>query len=564
MCGIVGVASPGPMSVQMKEFFTSLLFHDVVRGHHATGVAAIDTMSRDLCVEKRAVPSPLFLEDEKIMENLFAHKHNYNIYIGHNRWATRGAKDSDSNAHPFIHGDIVGVHNGSLHNQKLLDDHKDFEVDSDNLYYHMSKNGLADTVTKTDGAYALCWYDKSDNTLNFIHNGERPLALGKLSNGCYVWASELGMLTWLVRRHKTLSFDTYTEEGVKLQNVYNVKKNVHVKLKFKDNTRQFDGEYEVTEYTPPVFPSTNWTDNDWYGTGRSNWGTSNRYGSDNRTRIVTVAQKNAENALNLFLVGGKSQESCLECKFLGNVKETAPGGSYVATIAIFEYRSKNGMKVVLHSFVYDSALTNGWGDDKIGTIVYCTIGNVNVHNDTMYPSVRNEMLGHSISAVKLTVSRPNRLYCYNEEGAADSKVVPFRGRTTSQQESQASPPSTTEQSQHGASSEDAEVISKLGKLLDEPDGIKDFMKTRVMLANGFTTQGDYIEMMSENGHRCSCCGKKIAELQSNRVYLFEHFDRGEGKTYNYLSCRKICDDDMREVCAEIDKDYDKMYGGSDA
>lgn len=576
MCGIVGVASPGPMSVQMKEFFQSLLFHDVVRGHHATGVAAIDTLDRSLNVEKKAIPSPVFLNDEEIMDNLFHYKHNFNIYIGHNRWATSGAKDADVNAHPFIHGDIVGVHNGSLRNQRLLDDHKDFVVDSDNLFYHLNKNGLGPTVTKTDGAYALCWYDKSDNTLNFIHNGERPLALGKLTNGCYVWASEFGMLTWLVRRHKALAFDTYMEDGVKMQNVYNVAKNKHVKIGFKDKTRQFDGDMEVTEYVPPTFPSTNWTNDDYYGNNRrNNWGTTNNPSTRTvHTPVVTEAEKKAKAAIEMFLAGAKVHDSVLEVKFLGNVKSKVPNGTYVGELALFEYRSKNGMVIKLHSFVYVNAFTANWGDDKIGTKVYVAMGSVCEHNNSTYIEARNDMIGHTISAIKHTLVKPNRLFPYYEEGAADSKVVPFRGKT--QQTTEAGTTSTTEQSQHGASS-DSDLSDRIialeqkeqreraaSALLDKPDGLRDFMKMKVQLANGFTTQGDFIEMMAENHHKCSDCGKKMTDLVSSRIYLFEHFDRQEGKTYNYLSCRKICDEDMREVCAEIDKDYDKLYGGNDA
>ena len=81
MCGIVGVAGTGPASHQMKEFFVQLLQHDEIRGHHATGVAAIDTLSRDLTVEKKAIPASDFIKDKEVLDNLFAHKHNFNIYI---------------------------------------------------------------------------------------------------------------------------------------------------------------------------------------------------------------------------------------------------------------------------------------------------------------------------------------------------------------------------------------------------------------------------------------------------------------------------------------------------
>lgn len=547
MCGIVGVASAGPMTIPMKEFFQSLLFHDVVRGAHATGVAAIDTLDRSLTVEKKAVPSPVFLEMKEEMDNLFNHKHNFNIYIGHNRYATVGDKTKDDNAHPFIHGNIVGVHNGSLRNQSLLDDHKDFVVDSDNLYHHLAKNGLEKTIEKTDGAYALVWYDKSDNSLNFIRNDERPLCIGKLTNGCWVWASEYQMLTWLVRRHKSLQFDTYMEDGVKVQHVYNIKKNTHVKFTFKDKSRQFDGDYEVKEYTPPEFPTRAYEGWDYGNYGRR-YGSHGNSGTTHRVTYQSDAQKESQAILDKFLVGAKVSESKLELRFLGNIQQAQPGSSYKAKIALFEYRSKNGMKVLFHSFIYTNALTQDWGEDMIGATVYGTISSICKISGHTYEGIRNVDLGATLCLSHLSLARPDRMFPYHEEqeGAADNKVVPFRGKT--QQETTQSNPSSTahtgEQSQQGASF--------------------DQRKLRVSLANGFCTQGEFVDIMAENHHRCGECNKTLSQIPSSSLYLFQHFDQYEGKKFDYLMCSLRCHRNMKEVCDAIDEDYAKDYGANNA
>lgn len=221
MCGIVGVASNNKVSSATLELFKSLLLHDVVRGHHATGVAAINTAKNEVGITKEAIPSYEFLEKYEINDDC-------NIYIGHNRWATRGAKDDDENAHPFSHGHITGVHNGSLRDQSLLDNHTDFEVDSDNLFHHLSRRGIEHTAKNLDGAFAIVYYDADDRTLNFMRNSERPLFVAKLSNGSICWASESQMMEWLVCRSKSLSFKMHEGKAM----IYSLAEGVHYKISF--------------------------------------------------------------------------------------------------------------------------------------------------------------------------------------------------------------------------------------------------------------------------------------------------------------------------------------------
>lgn len=188
MCGIVGCA--GDVGGKAERMFRMLLELDTVRGPHSTGIAAVRS-TKEVIVAK-GVGTPWDLAETKKYEEIFR---GYNkALIGHNRWATKG-KISKANAHPFEFDTVVGVHNGTLRSVTQLDDHKDFIVDSENLYHHMDRHGVYDTIPKLDGAFALVWYNKDDHTINFVRNTERPL------HYCYsedmktlFWASEEWML----------------------------------------------------------------------------------------------------------------------------------------------------------------------------------------------------------------------------------------------------------------------------------------------------------------------------------------------------------------------------------
>jgi len=570
MCGIVGVASTGPMTVPMKEFFQQLLFHDVVRGHHATGVAAIDTMSRDLTVEKKAVSSPLFLEEKEIMENLFAHKHNFNIYIGHNRWATSGAKDADKNAHPFIHGDVVGVHNGSLRNQRLLDDSKDFIVDSDNLFHQLNKSGLNDTLTKTDGAFALNWYDKKDNTLNFIRNSERPLAIGQLSNGCWVWASEYELLRWLVARHKTLSWATYKEDGQDYIRLFRLEEGQHMRFEFEDKQRKLP-EPRLVKKTLPVFPTQS------YSWSREDYADAYRNTTTTRRHTVhtgpTQYELKTNKILGLFLKDGNNK-SIMEMKFLGIAKEATSTG-YVGSLALFEYQSANGIRVTTHCFCHTNNIAKDWTEDQIGRVVYGEVGSVMEHGASSYKCARNDNVGATISVCNLTETKPNRFYAYCDDDVVaankaakeggNHNVVPFREQATAQTGSEESKDSVIFAS---------ETIDALQALLDEATAQEEAVTEKkpqaalkaeamaqpVILANGRMTTAEYIETMTLNAARCCECSHPLSALPTTKVYLYRHFDRDDGVTHDYLTCRLLCNKKLIEHCNALDADYEQQYG----
>ncbi len=194
ICGLVGMA--GNLTIKHDKVLKDLLVMDSLRGQHSVGVAAIGLGSAEIF--KRAVlPADFFT-----MKGFNAiMKWNNSVYIGHNRYATQG-KINSVNAHPFEHGNIVGAHNGTLRQQNLLPDHKDFEVDSENIIHSINKLGIKETHTKLNGAFALTYFDFEEDRLCMIRNNERPLYYTTGEDGdTLFWASEAWMLRAALNRN---------------------------------------------------------------------------------------------------------------------------------------------------------------------------------------------------------------------------------------------------------------------------------------------------------------------------------------------------------------------------
>lgn len=188
ICGLVGVV--GSISRREEDAFQLLLNLDTIRGPHSTGVAFIHFKDAPIIAKSEGTPWDLIGTDDyrKGMGRANA------AIIGHNRFATKGAINAE-NAHPFQHDHIIGAHNGTLTRQSLLEDWHRFDVDSDNIYYDMSKRGYKSTIKRLDGAFALSWYDSFNETVNLCRNTQRPLSwCFSKDNKTVFWASEAWML----------------------------------------------------------------------------------------------------------------------------------------------------------------------------------------------------------------------------------------------------------------------------------------------------------------------------------------------------------------------------------
>jgi predicted glutamine amidotransferase len=196
VCGHVGVA--GDLQFKHDKVLKQLLILDSMRGEDSTGIAAVQKIEGTVRVAKQ-LGDPFQLFQYKPFEQAMQ-KQNRCI-IGHNRYATSGDV-SRKNAHPFEFDGLVGAHNGTLDGKYRLLDHMGFKVDSENLFHHIDQKGLDDALSVLDGAWALVWWDKNKETLNFLRNKERTLYVTLSEDGKQLfWASEYWMLSVILARN---------------------------------------------------------------------------------------------------------------------------------------------------------------------------------------------------------------------------------------------------------------------------------------------------------------------------------------------------------------------------
>ena len=204
MCGLVGIA--GDTLGKCKDMFTELLVIDSLRGMHSTGAAVVRRWQDKIDLVKRPGPSHLLINDQEYKSAL---NPPAKVLLGHNRYATRGAHTKD-NAHPFEFEHVVGAHNGTLDSwsSKKLHLNEKFDTDSEAIFAHINEYGIEDAVKYFAGAWALTWYDRRNNSVNFLRNSQRPLFY------CYnkdhtamMWASEIEMLDFVLKRNNVKEQD---------------------------------------------------------------------------------------------------------------------------------------------------------------------------------------------------------------------------------------------------------------------------------------------------------------------------------------------------------------------
>ena len=209
MCGIVGVLGDHEAAPLLVEALKRLEY----RGYDSAGIATINDLRLD---RRRAVGKLVNLSDVLVHDPLPG-----KAGIGHTRWATHGAPNA-GNAHPHRAGGVAVVHNGIIENFRelrmyLADQGVGFETDTDTetvalLANHYRDQGLSprdaaeQTITRLEGAYALCFlFDGEDDLLIAARKGS-PLAIGYGEGEMFVGSDAIALAPMTDRI-------SYLEEG---------------------------------------------------------------------------------------------------------------------------------------------------------------------------------------------------------------------------------------------------------------------------------------------------------------------------------------------------------------
>ena len=195
MCGLVGAF--GRLSFQIENGFEDLLQMNVIRGEHSTGVALVKDLNNEPIIIKDVMLPTRLLQDDRYINETKTLNH---LMMGHGRYATVG-KINKRNAHPIKKKHIFLTHNGTITTTYDLPIFKGFDTDTEEIANNIANVGIKETWPNLSGSASLVWWDKKEQTLNFITNGKRPLFfIETVDNGCLLWASESWMLRGICKR----------------------------------------------------------------------------------------------------------------------------------------------------------------------------------------------------------------------------------------------------------------------------------------------------------------------------------------------------------------------------
>ncbi|MEM7546335.1 MAG: glutamine--fructose-6-phosphate transaminase (isomerizing) [Pseudomonadota bacterium] len=196
MCGIIGIVGKRDAAPVIVDALKRLEY----RGYDSAGLAILE---EGALARRRAVGKLAMLAD-LIQQEPIAGK----IGIGHTRWATHGAA-TEGNAHPHQAGDVAVVHNGIIENYKVLRAEltaagRNFQSDTDTetiaqLCAHLMQGGLsaedaaAATLTRLEGAFALCFLFEGQDDLIIAARRGSPLAIGYGEGEMFVGSDALAL-----------------------------------------------------------------------------------------------------------------------------------------------------------------------------------------------------------------------------------------------------------------------------------------------------------------------------------------------------------------------------------
>lgn len=202
MCGIISLFTQEKRyDKDVKDTIANLILADTVRGPHSTGIY-YGKKGNTAGYYKKAIPGYDFLEMPPVTRILQDYN-KYEFLVGHNRAATHGTINAQ-NAHPFQHGNITGVHNGTLSRYRSLTKNY-YQTDSEHVFAALGEEekDTAEVISNLEGSFVLLWHDASDDTMHIVRNSLRPFTFASIKNKKMLFgASEDDMVFWAATRNK--------------------------------------------------------------------------------------------------------------------------------------------------------------------------------------------------------------------------------------------------------------------------------------------------------------------------------------------------------------------------
>lgn len=205
MCGLAGCIIT-KYERDADDFIRDSFVAGSLRGMDSSGIAHINVNKMEYDLHKLPLNGSFFITD-KLADAFIKDSNKAGVVtITHTRHATVGAINRNT-AHPFecTLGDdqvLIGAHNGTLTGWKHKPGASHYDVDSEWALNHILKEKY-DAFEDFTGAFCFVWWDAdTKDVLNIARNAERPMHVVMLESGGMAYASEAGMLYWLLERRK--------------------------------------------------------------------------------------------------------------------------------------------------------------------------------------------------------------------------------------------------------------------------------------------------------------------------------------------------------------------------